>query len=106
MLSKCIDSFDYFDKPLIALSVTTSRISIASFATVTGTPVRIVSPSFSLYRSQFLQELWTKLLKTTRNKKKKHNKIVTLARSKLNSIESKISEALIIMKLVMKILWQ
>ena len=35
-----------------------------------------------------------KLLKT-RNKKKKHNKIVMLARSKLNSIESKISEALI-----------
>ena len=30
-----------------------------------------------------------------RNKKKKHNKIVMLARSKLNSIESKISEALI-----------
>ena len=28
-------------------------------------------------------------------KKKKHNKIVMLARSKLNSIESKISEALI-----------
>ena len=36
-----------------------------------------------------------KLLKTIRNKKKKHNKIVMLARSKLNSIESKISEALI-----------
>ena len=36
-----------------------------------------------------------KLLKTTRNKKKKYNKIVMLARSKLNSIESKISEALI-----------
>ena len=36
-----------------------------------------------------------KLLKATRNKKKKHNKVVTLARSKLNSIESKISEALI-----------
>ena len=35
------------------------------------------------------------LLKTTRNKKKKHNKIVVLARSKLNSIESKISDALI-----------
>ena len=33
-------------------------------------------------------------LKTTRNKKKKHNKTVMLARSKLNSIESKISEAL------------
>ena len=35
-----------------------------------------------------------KLLKT-RNKKKKHNKTVMLARSKLNSIESKTSEALI-----------
>ena len=36
-----------------------------------------------------------KLLKATRNKKKKHNKIVMLARSKLNSMESKISEVLI-----------
>ena len=35
-----------------------------------------------------------KLLKTTRNMKKKHNKIAMLARSKLNSIESKIYEAL------------
>ena len=31
-----------------------------------------------------------KLLKATRNKKKKHNEIATLARSKLNGIESKI----------------
>ena len=36
-----------------------------------------------------------KFLKTTKNKNKKSNKIVMLARSKLNSIESKISEALI-----------
>ena len=42
----------------------------------------------------FLQELRKKLLQTTRNKKK-HNKIVMLARSKLSSIECKISEALI-----------
>ena len=35
------------------------------------------------------------MLKITRNKKKKHNKTVMLARTKLNSIESKISEALI-----------
>ena len=34
-----------------------------------------------------------KLLKETKKKKKKHNKIVMLARSKLNSIKSKISEA-------------
>ena len=37
----------------------------------------------------------TKLLKTTRNKKKEHDKNFMLARSKLNSIESKISEGLI-----------
>ena len=36
-----------------------------------------------------------KLLKTTQNKKKKYNKIIILARSKLNIIESKMSEALI-----------
>ena len=37
----------------------------------------------------------TKLLKTARNKKKEHDKTFMLARSKLNSIESKISEGLI-----------
>ena len=47
-----------------------------------------------------------KLFKTTKNKMKKHNKLVTLAISKLNSIESKISKALKEMKLVMKTLWQ
>ena len=38
-------------------------------------------------------EIVKKLLKTTRNKKKKYNKIVMLARSELNRIESKISKA-------------
>ena len=89
-LSKYIASFDYFDKSLIVLSVTTGSISIASFATVIGAPVGIVSASFS-----FVFSISTGIIKTRRNKKKKHNKIVMLARSKLNSIESKISEALI-----------
>ena len=93
-LSNYIASFDYFDKSLIVLSVTPGSISIASFATVTGAPVGIVSPSSSLAFS-ISTGIIKKLLKTTRNKKKKHNKIVMLARSKLNSIESKISEALI-----------
>ena len=35
------------------------------------------------------------MLKTTGNKKKKYNKIVRLAISKLNSIESKTSESVI-----------
>ena len=52
-----------------------------------------MSASFSLAIS-ISTGLIKKILKTTRNKKKKHNKIVMLARSKLNSIESKISKAL------------
>ena len=92
-LSKYIASFDYFDKSLIVLSVTTGSISIASFATVIGAPVGIASASFSLAFSMSTG-IVKKLLKTTRNKKKKHNKIFMLARSKLNSIESKKSEAL------------
>ena len=93
-LSKYITLFDYFDKSLIVLSVTTDSISIASFATVIGAPVAITNESFSLAFS-ISAGLIKKLLKTTRNKKKKYNKVVMLARTKLNSIESKISEALI-----------
>ena len=54
----------------------------------------MISASFSLACSTST-EIVKKLLKTTRNKKNKHNKIVMLATSKLNSIESKISEAMI-----------
>ena len=36
-----------------------------------------------------------KILNITRKKKKKHNKIITLARNKLNIIETLISQALI-----------
>ena len=90
-LSKYISFLDYFDKLLIVLSVRTGRISIASFATVFGAPVGITSASFSLVFSISTGTV-KKLLKTTRNKKKKQN---MLARTKLNSIESKISESLI-----------
>ena len=69
-LSKYIASFDYFDKSLIVLSVTTGSISIASFATVIGAPVGIISASFSLAFS-ISTGIIKKLLKTTRNKKKK-----------------------------------
>ena len=51
-LSKYIASFDSFNKSLIVLSATSGSISIASFATVIGTPVGIasasLSPTFSL----------------------------------------------------------
>ena len=85
--------------------MTTGSISIASFASVIGAPVGIVSARFSLAFSIFTG-IMKKLLKITRNKKKKHSKTVMLATSKLNSIESKISEALINSEIVMKTVWQ
>ena len=69
-------------------------MSISSFATVIGAPVGMMSASLSLAFS-ITTGFVKKLLKTTRNKKKKHNKIIMLARSKLISIESKMYEALI-----------
>ena len=93
-LRKYIASLDYFGKSLIVLSITSDSISLASFATVIAASVGIVSASLSLAFS-ISTEIVKKLLKTARNKKKKHNKIVMLARSKFTSIESKISEALI-----------
>ena len=92
--SKYNSSFDYFDKSLIVLSVTTGSIFIASFETIIGAPVGIACASFSLAFS-ISTGIVNFFKKTTRNKKKKYNKIFMLARSKLNGIESKISEALI-----------
>ena len=69
-LSKYIASFDYFDKSLVALSVATGSISIASFATVIGAPVGMMSASCSLAFS-ITTGFVKKFLKTIRNKKKK-----------------------------------
>ena len=91
-LSKYIASFHYLDKSLTVLSVATGSISIASFATAIGAPVGIMSASCSLAFS-ITTGCVKKFLKTII--KRRHNKIFMLARSKLNSIESKISEALI-----------
>ena len=93
--SKYIASFDYFDKSLIALSAIRGGICIALFATIIDAPIGIISGSFSPAYSMTTVRNCNKLLKTTRNKKENHNKVVMLARSKLNSIERKIFEALI-----------
>ena len=50
-LSQYIASFDQADKSLIVLSVTTGSTTIASFATVIGAPVGMMSASCSLASS-------------------------------------------------------
>ena len=78
---------------MIVLSVTSDSISIALFANVVRIPVKVTSASISLAFS--LCKGLAKTLKATKNQEKRHNKIVMLARNRLNSIESKISETLI-----------
>ena len=93
-LSKYIAAFDCIGKTLIVLSATSGRIFTASFPTVIEAPIGIASAIFTLIFS-LTARIIKKLLKITRNKKKKHNKNVMLPKSKLNSIETLIPQALI-----------
>ena len=82
----------------VVLGATSSRVSIISFTSITGAPVGIASASFTLIFS-LTTGIVKKLLNITRNKKKKHDKILILAKSILNSIETLISQALVGMEI-------
>ena len=93
-----VTAFDYINKILIALSATSGGVSIISFTSVFGVPIGIASSIFSLIFS-----LTTVIVKnitkhSKKKKKKNHDKILMLAKSKLNSIEILISQALIDME--------
>ena len=81
-LSKYVTAFDYIDKILIVLSATSSGVCIILSASVVGAPVGIASASFTLTFS-LTAKIIKKLLTISRNKKKKHDKILMLAKSKL-----------------------
>ena len=96
-LRKYVAAFDYIDKVLIVLSATSGGVSICSFTSIIGAPVGIVSASFTLIFS-LTTRISKKLLSTPRKKKKKYDKILTLAKSKLNNIETLVSQELIDIK--------
>ena len=93
-ISEYIVAFDYADNVFITLSASFGTLIIASHATVVGIPAGIVGASLTLIFIVTTGVVKT-LLNITRKKKKKHNKIIALARSKLNIIEHLISQALI-----------
>ena len=94
-LNKYVTTFDYIDKILIALSVTAGGVSINSCTSIIGAPVGIASASLTLIFS-LTAEIVKKLKNEhSKKKKKKHDKILMLAKSKLNIIETLISQALI-----------
>ena len=97
-LSKYITTFDYIDKVLIVLIATSGGAPIISLTSVVGTPVGIASAILTLIFS-LTKGIIKKLLSITRSKKKKHCKILMLAKSKLNSIETLVSQAMIDMEI-------
>ena len=93
-LNKYVTTFNYIDKILIVLNATTGGVCIISHATVVGAPIGIANAGYTIV-FVLATGIIKKLLKTTRNKKKKHDKIIMLAKSKLNSIETLVFKVLI-----------
>ena len=92
-LNKYIVSFDYLDKIFIALSASCGTLSIASHATVVGISVGIAGACLTLIFT-ISSGVNKSLLQVTKKRKKKPNKIIALAKSKLNTIETLLSSAL------------
>ena len=92
-LNKYLVTFDYLDKIFITLSASFGTLSIASYASVVGIPAGITGASLALVFT-IGTGISKSLLKVTKKRKKKHNKIIVLAKNKLNTIDTLLSNAL------------
>ena len=92
-LNKYIVSFDYLDKIFTTLSASFGTLSIASYASVVDIPAGITGASLTLVFT-IGTGISKSLLKLTTKRKKKHNKIIVLAKNKLNTIDTLLSSAL------------
>ena len=80
-LNKYLVSFDYLDKIFITLSSSFGTLSIASQATVIGVPAGITGASLTLIFT-IGTVISKSLLRVAEKRKRKHNKIIELAKSK------------------------
>ena len=92
-LNKYLVSFDYLDKIFIASSASFGALSIASYASVVSMPAGIAGSSLTLIFT-IGTGISKSLLKVTKTRKKKHNKIIALAKNNLNTIDTLLSSAL------------
>ena len=92
-LNKYLVSFDYLGKIFVTLSASFGTLSIASHASVIGLPVGIAGSHLTLIFT-IGTGINKSLLKLTKKREKKHNKIITLAKNKLNTIDTLLSSAL------------
>ena len=86
-------TLNYIEHSLILASTITGCISISVFASLAGIPIGITSSAIGLKICAITAGI-KKYKSIIKEKKKKHNKIVLFAKSKLNSIEALISKAL------------
>ena len=75
------------------MSASFGTLSIASYASVVDTPADIAGSSLTLIFT-IGTGISKSLLKVTKKRKKKHNKIIGLAKNKLNTIDTLLSSAL------------
>ena len=92
-LNKYLVSFNYLDKIFITLSASFDTLSIASYAAVVGIPVGIAGSSLTLIFT-IGTGINKSLQKVTKKRKKKHNRIIALAKRKLNTIDTLLSSSL------------
>ena len=92
-LNKYLVSFDYLHKIFIALSASFGTLSIASNASVVGTPAGIAGSSLTLIFT-IGTGISKSLLNVTKERKKKHDKIIVSAKTKLNMTDTLLSSAL------------
>ena len=74
------------------MSASFGTLIIASYASVVGTPAGIAASLTLVFTIR--SGISKSLLKVTKKRKKKHNKIITLAKNKLNAIDTLLSSAL------------
>ena len=92
-LNKYLVSFDYLDKIFINLSASFGTLSIVSYTSIVGAPAYIAGFSLTLIFTVGTG-ISKSLLPVTKKRKKKHNKIIALAKNKLNTIHTLLSSAL------------
>ena len=91
---KVFTTLNYIEHFLILGSTITGCVSISAFASLVGIPIGIASSTIGLKICVITAGI-KKYKSIIKKKKKKHDKIVLLAKSKLNSIEVLICKALI-----------
>ena len=87
-------TLNYIKNFLILASTITGCVSISAFSSLIGIPIGIMSSAIGLKICVTTAGI-KKNKPITKKRKKEHDKIVLLAKSKLNSIEFLISNALI-----------